>query len=679
MLPPAGCDRSRVGYCMCGIAGFWVPSGRAAKRELEVTARTMASVLRHRGPDDQGVWVDDQSSLALGHCRLSIVDLSHEGHQPMLSADQRYALAFNGEIYNHKSLRDLLERRGHFFHGHSDTEVMLAAINEWGLLAAVDSFIGMFAFGLWDRRTHRLHLVRDRAGEKPLYYGWTDGAFVFGSELKALRAHPGWHARIDRGALALLVRYGYIPAPYSIYENIFKLLPGHVLTLTESQLRSRQTPEPAAYWAAPTVAETAAAKPLSGNAAEARERLRTLLLESTRQQMVADVPLGAFLSGGIDSSLVVALMQSQSPRPIKTFSIGFASAEFNEAAYAKAVAHHLGTDHTEWYVQDQDLQRVIPRLPSIYDEPLADPSQIPTVLLCQLAGAHVKVSLSGDAGDELFGGYNTYRKARQVWRAIRWLPSSWRARAARRLKSFAEVRLELGVAAGEMRQLINRLSNLADLLPAQSDRSLYRLLMSPNRQPQPWLIEPGEPDTLFTTFASWGRLPCLLQRMSLLDFVSYLPDDILAKVDRAAMAASLETRIPLLDHRIVEFAFRLPTSLKQRGSQNKRLLRQVLYQYIPSALVNRPKQGFAAPIAEWLRGPLRAWAEGLLDEARLRQEGFLAARHLRQKWSEHLRQQRDWSSGLWHVLMFQAWYAEQRRAPVHPVVEPRREVEVCQP
>lgn len=645
---------------MCGIAGFWYSSARGPKDELAPIARGMAAVLRHRGPDDYGVWTDEQMSFGLSHSRLAILDLSHEGHQPMISADQRYVLVFNGEIYNFATLRQELETRGHSFRGHSDTEVMLAAFAEWGLRPTLERLVGMFALGLWDRRGRCLHLARDRAGEKPLYYGWTGGVFVFGSELKALRAHPRWGGQVNRGALALLVRYGYIPAPYSIYENIYKLLPGCVLTLSESHLRTRHTPQPVPYWSAPAVAQAAAANPFAGTAAEAREQLRALLLQAVGQQMVADVPLGAFLSGGIDSSLVVALMQAQSRRPIQTFSIGFEQASFNEAAHAKAVAGHLGTDHSELYVQDLDLQQVIPRLPSIYDEPLADPSQIPTVLLCQLAAASVKVSLSGDAGDELFGGYNDYRKAQQVWRVIRWIPRSIRTGLARTVKSWSRVRSD-PLAFSPAQSFLNRLSNLADLLPAASDRSLYRVLMSPNREPQTWLADRTEPQTLFETMNDWEHLPQLLQRMSLLDFLSYLPDDILVKVDRAAMSVSLETRIPLLDHRVIEFAFRLPVAFKQSDHQGKWLLRQLLYQYVPQPLVDRPKKGFAAPIAEWLRGPLRDWAEPLLGERRLRQEGLFDARRIRQKWREHLCQQRDWSAGLWHVLMFQAWLEQQGR------------------
>ena len=669
---------------MCAIVGFWDSSAATAEDELERIAGSMASTLRHRGPDDQGVWADERASLALGHRRLAILDLTREGHQPMRSPDGRYVLSFNGEIYNFEALRGELEHRGHSFRGRSDTEVMLATVCEWGLIPALKRFAGMFAFALWDRHARQLHLARDRAGEKPLYYGWTEGVFVFGSELKALRAHPRWHAGVNRDALALLVRYGYIPTPHSIYEDICKLPPGCVLTLDEADVRVRRTPEPATYWSAQAVAEAGATNPFTGSAEQAGERLRELLLRSVGRQMVADVSLGAFLSGGIDSSLVVALMQAQSRRPIKTFSIGFQQEAFNEAPFAKAVAAQLGTDHTELYVQDRELQQVIPQLARIYDEPFADSSQIPTTLLCRLTGASVKVSLSGDGGDELFGGYQHYRIGQGLWRMSSRIPGPCRKLLARQLKRIARAGLNLQITTGRGNRLLNRLWNLADILPARTDYSLYQLLMSPNREPRSWLKMMNESDAQPGELPTWANLPELLQRMAWLDFVQYLPDDILVKVDRAAMSVSLETRIPLLDHQVVEFAFGLPTAFKQRGRQNKWLLRQILHQYVPSALVDRPKKGFVAPIAEWLRGPMREWAGDLLDETRLRREGFFDARQVRQKWQEYLDQRRDWSPGLWHVLMFQAWLDEQKVMPSQTTLAPsiaerRMEAEACQP
>jgi asparagine synthase (glutamine-hydrolysing) len=643
---------------MCGIAGFWDPRRGAGNTELEQVTLRMATALRHRGPDDQGTWADADAGVALGHRRLAILDLSAEGHQPMQSADGRYMLIYNGEIYNFRLLRAELEQRGHAFRGHSDTEVMLAAFCEWGIRASLQRCIGMFGLAVWDRQTRSLHLGRDRAGEKPLYYGWSGGVFVFGSELKSLRAHPQWQAGIDRRAVALLTRYGYIPAPFSIYENIYKLIPGCLLTLTESQAQSRRSSNPEPYWSPQTVAEAGVAHAFKGTESEAEEQLGSLLLDSVRQQMVADVPLGAFLSGGIDSSLVVALMQAQSRRPIKTFSIGFLQNGFDEAPYAKAVARHLRTDHTELYVQPGDLRQVISRLPTVYDEPFADASQIPTVLLCELARSRVTVSLSGDAGDELFGGYEDYRRAQRIWPMIQRVPRSLRSGLSRALGSSASG-LNLPIRPRAVRHLLSRLVNLSEVLQMPSDRALYRLLMSPNREPLAWLKSKEEPPTRFDDILPWENFPELLHRMTYLDFVSYLPDDILVKVDRAAMSVSLETRIPLLDHRVIEFAWALPNALKQRGGRGKWLLRQVLHQYVPPDLVERPKQGFGVPIAAWLRGPLRPWAEALLSGARLREEGFFDEKIVSQRWGEHLAGMRDWGQALWPILMFQAWLEQQ--------------------
>lgn len=663
---------------MCGIAGFFDPSRNRSVDDCERIARRMANTLAHRGPDDEGSWADPEAGVALGHRRLAILDLSAEGHQPMHSADGRYVLAFNGEIYNFQQLRHELEKSGHSFRGHSDTEVMLAAFCQWGFLAALERFIGMFALALWDRRSGRLHLARDRAGEKPLYYGWAGHALVFGSELKALQAHPGWRAGIDRHALALLARYGYIPAPHCIYENTYKLPPGCALTLTR---RDRKTAVPAPYWSAQSVAEAGAAHPFDGSDQEATDRLVALLQQSVAQQMVADVPVGAFLSGGIDSSLVVAIMQAQSRRPIRTFSIGFPQENLNEARFAKAVARRLGTYHTELYVQSGNLGQVIHQLPRIYDEPFADPSQIPTAILCQLASEHVKVSLSGDGGDELFGGYHRYREAQSRWEVISGIPG--RFELARHLKRVSRAGLNMRIVSGPFRQMLSRVSNLSDVLSGSTDRSLYQMLMSPNREAHLWLKDAKEPETQHDALPGWGRFPELLQRMMCLDLVSYLPDDILVKVDRAAMSVGLETRIPLLDHRIIEFAWSLPSSFKQRRNKGKWLLRQILHQYVPPALVDRPKRGFGAPIAEWLRGPLRDWAGDLLGATRLRQEGFFEPRVIQEKWKEHLSASRDWSSGLWPVLMFQAWLDHQKVVPHHTEAPPsitareRSEAVVC--
>ena len=652
---------------MCGIAGFCDPRRRATKMELERIAFRMSCALHLRGPDDDGTWTDAQAGVGLGHRRLAILDLSREGRQPMLSADGRYVLVFNGEIYNFQELRRELSGHGHSFRGQSDTEVLLAGFCEWGIVPTLRRSLGMFALGVWDRQSRSLLLARDRAGEKPLYYGWMRDALVFGSELKALRAHPHWEANIDRDAVALLTRYGYIPAPFSIYENIRKLPPGCALTLTELELRERDLPVPEPYWSLQTIAESAAAHPFAGTEKEATEQLETLLLDSVRRQMVADVPLGAFLSGGIDSSLVVALMQAQSRRPIKTFSIGFQQPGFDEAPFAKAVARHLGTEHTELYVQPEELMQVICRLPAIYDEPFADNSQIPTVLLCELARSRVIVSLSGDAGDELFGGYEDYRKAQRIWPVLRRIPQTVRSGLARPLEVLTAFGMRGQVPHAVVSNLLCRLANLSKLLPATTDRSFCQLLMSPNREPLAWLQHKQEPPSACASKLTWDRLPDLLHRMMYLDFVSYLPDDILVKVDRAAMAVGLETRIPLLDHRVIEYAWSLPSSLKQRRGRGKWLLRQVLNRYVPRALVERPKKGFNVPVTQWLRGPLRPWAEDMLSAGRLRQDGFLDEKTVRLKWKEHLDNRRDWGLALWHVLMFQAWREQQRRH--RPTVE----------
>jgi asparagine synthase (glutamine-hydrolysing) len=624
--------------------------------------------------------------VALGHRRLAILDLSVEGHQPMQSADGRYVLVFNGEIYNFQELRSQLSDHGHSFRGHSDTEVLLAACCEWGLLAALQRSVGMFALAIWDRQSRSLHLARDRAGEKPLYYGWAGDVFVFGSELRALRGHPRWEARIDRQAVATLTRYGYIPAPYSIYERTWKLPPGCVLTVDMPRLLAQETAPPEPYWSLQKVAEAALARPCEAAEAEATDQLNSLLLNSVRQQMVADVPLGAFLSGGIDSSLVVALMQAQSSRPIKTFSIGFHQHGFDEAPFARAVAGHLETEHTELYVGSDDLLDVIGRLPEVYDEPFADSSQIPTILLCELARSSVTVSLSGDAGDELFGGYEDYRRAQRLWPALERIPRRLRCLLARPLGAFADWQLGSSRRPGAWSQGVERLTNLSRALPMPSDRAFYQLLMSPNRDPLPWLQDKQEPPTRFDEVSDWNTLPDLFRRMMYLDFGTYLPDDILVKVDRAAMSVSLETRLPLLDHRVIEYAWSLPNSLKQRRGCDKWLLCRVLARYVPRSLVERPKHGFKVPISEWLRGPLRDWAEGLLSGGRLSREGFFDGNTIRTKWNQHLDGIRDSGAALWHVLMFQAWLDQQRSARPRPEQSTAATLEsaapaeiVCQP
>ena len=657
---------------MCGLVGFLGghDNDRALfdKSRLELVRR-MADAVTNRGPDDAGAWVDSQAGIALGHRRLSIVDLSPAGHQPMLSANGALVLAFNGEIYNHPALRAELEETGlaPAWRGHSDTETLLAGFSAWGVQATAERCIGMFAFALWSREARTLTLGRDRLGEKPLYYGWQghgdgqgEGAvFLFGSELKALKAHPAFGAAIDRNALCLLMRHNYIPAPYSIYQGIPKLEAGCLLTVSLAQ------PEPqiTRYWCAAQVAIAGAAQPFAGTPVQAVDALEGLLKSAVAQQMMADVPLGAFLSGGVDSSTVVALMQAQSAQRVKTFTIGFNEAGYNEAEHAKAVAAHLGTEHTELYVTPQQAMDVIPRLPALYCEPFSDSSQIPTFLVAQLARQQVTVSLSGDAGDELFCGYNRYLMASGLWKKLSMLPAGSRRLASRGLTAVSPDRWNalLGPVQGWLptslrhANLGDKLHKGAGVLAAGSVDALYLGLVSHWDDPASVVIGGTEPPTLLT-----GNAPALpgldaIQRMMALDTLTYLPDDILVKVDRAAMGVSLEGRVPFLDHRVVEFAWSLPQSMKLRDGVGKWALREVLYRHVPKALIERPKMGFGVPIGDWLRGPLREWAENLLDENRLRREGFFHPAPVRKKWEEHLSGARNWQYHLWDVLMFQAW------------------------
>ena len=643
---------------MCGFAGAF---GSSQEGQASVV-QEMAAAIAHRGPNDAGVWVDTDARIALGHRRLSIVDLSPAGHQPMLSGSGRYVIAFNGEIYNHLDCRASLAMTT-TWRGHSDTETLLAGFDAWGIQATVERCIGMFAFAVWDRQTRTLTLGRDRLGEKPLYYGWQGqgqhAVFLFGSELKALKAHPAFAAGIDRNALCLLMRHNYIPAPYSIYQGIAKLAPGCLLSVSLAQREPKLT----RYWSAANVAVTGCAKPFTGTPGQAVDALEVLLKSAVHQQMMADVPLGAFLSGGVDSSTVVALMQAQSKQRVKTFTIGFNEAGYNEAVHAKAVAAHLGTEHTELYVSAQQALEVIPRLPTLYCEPFSDSSQIPTFLVAQLARQQVTVSLSGDGGDELFCGYNRYLLANRLWQKISLLPPVARRWAARGLTALSPARWNAllgpvqGLLPGVLRQANpgDKLHKAAGVLASSSVDALYLGLVSHWDDPASVVMGGQEPPTLLS-----GNTPQLtgldeIERMMALDALSYLPDDILVKVDRAAMGVSLESRVPLLDQRVVEFAWSLPQAMKLRDGVGKWALRQVLYRHVPKALIERPKMGFGVPIDDWLRGPLRDWAEALLDESRLRREGFFHPAPIRRKWAEHLSGARNWQYHLWDVLMFQAW------------------------
>ena len=652
---------------MCGITGF-IEDRPRQRDSLESTISAMTDALAHRGPDDEGCWLDPERGVALGHRRLSIIDLSAEGRQPMISGSRRYIIVFNGEIYNYRLLQQELASLGHPFRGHSDTEAVLAAIEEWGVEQAVTRFIGMFAFALWDTRDQVLYLVRDRLGIKPLYYGWAGQTFLFASELKAMRRHPDFVGEIDRNSLALYMRHNYVPSPYSIYKDVCKLPAGTMLRLDCSEVQRR--PEPIIYWSARRICELGVAEPFEGSEEEAVTCLQNLLRDAVRIHMESDVPLGAFLSGGIDSSAVVAIMQEQSTRPVKTFTIGFHEQIYNEAEDAKAVATHLRTDHTELYVTEKEAMDCIPLLPQMYDEPFADSSQIPTYLISRLTRSQVTVSLSGDGGDELFAGYNRYVWVRKIWRALGLLPRSVRHGLSRPVGRVAE-RLARAMQHTNYRvfgsfgsnSLAGKLDKLPELMSADHEERIYRILNSHWHKPSHLVMGASEPPTILTDRNQWALLPGLMHRMMFLDLVTYLPDDILAKVDRASMAVSLEARVPLLDHRVVEFAWRIPLGMKLRNGVGKWILRQVLYKYVPQEMVERPKMGFGVPIGIWLRSSLREWAESLLDEGRLKAEGFFDVPSIRQKWREHVLGKWNWQYHLWDILMFEAWLEDQRRLP----------------
>lgn len=654
---------------MCGVGGFWRTSG-ARHESLAIGAARMAESLRHRGPDDAGIFVDADAGLALAHRRLAVIDRSVLGHQPMSSPSGRFVVTYNGEIFNHAQIRDEFEADGFAFHGHSDTEVILAAIERWGLVPALRRFVGMFAFALWDRSERVLTLVRDRMGIKPMYFGWIGRTFAFASELKAIRATPGFENPVNRGALALLLQHGYIPAPHSIYQGIYKLYPGTVLRidrkLAEAEAEiSELTSRSKTFWSIQHAAEAGAANLIDLPDAEAVSELDRLLRDSVALRMEADVPLGAFLSGGIDSSTVVALMQSQTMRPVKTFSVGFHERAFDEAPQARQVAAHLGTEHRELYVTARDALDVVPQLSTICDEPFADPATIPTWLLARLAKQSVTVSLSGDGGDELFCGYNRYMEAERYRRLLNPLSPGIRRMAANALNS------EHGVAARSIRFAASVLPaalrprnpttawrTLAGLLSARDDDERYVRLITQWDGARHVVLGAGDLCTQFTNPEFPDTLSDPLAKMMYMDQKTYLPDDCLNKVDRASMAVSLEARVPLLDHRVVEFAWMLPARLKVRHRQGKWLLRQLLYRYVPPALADRPKKGFAVPIGDWLRGPLREWAEALLSEDRLRNEGYFEVDSIRALWNGHLNYTVNEPYRLWSVLMFQAWLAQ---------------------
>lgn len=644
---------------MCGITGVFTTAASSAD-ELLGTARRMSAALTHRGPDDHGVWADAGSGIAFGFRRLSIIDLSPEGHQPMVSATGRFTIVFNGEVFNYAALRRELDAAGHRFRGHSDTEVMLAAFEAWGVEPAVRRFVGMFAFAVWDRETRALHLGRDRLGIKPLYVFHKPGVLAFASEFKALVTHPAFDRAIDRNALATYLRLLYVPAPATIFRDTAKLQPGHLWTIHRPD---RPLPAPTAYWRLGDVARDGLEQPLEGSDDEIVAQADRLLGDAVGLRMYADVPIGAFLSGGIDSSLVVALMQERSQQPVRTFTVGFGNPQYDESAHAARVARHLGTAHVGVTLGDAELRAAVPRLPELFDEPLADPSQLPTLLVSEVARREVTVALSGDGGDELFAGYNRYLVGRSALRAAgalprparraisslieRGSPESWN-RVGRGLQAV----LPGGIADPRLGEKFYKLRTLAT---ADSPPALYRSLVS--FWPDPTALVPGSVEDGFAAERAWGLLPAAatLERMMLADQLEYLPDDLLAKVDRASMAVSLETRVPLLDHRVVEFSWRLPARFKVRGGQGKWLLRRLLRRRVPDELVARPKMGFSVPIDAWLRGPLRPWAEDLLAEATLARDGFLAPDPVRRTWREFLAGRGSAGLGLWAVLVFQAW------------------------
>lgn len=647
---------------MCGIAGFLDARGALDAEHLAATGAAMAATLRHRGPDDSGVWIDPAVGISLAHQRLAILDLSPAGRQPIVSSCGRLVLTYNGEIYNHAELRRELEARGRRFRGHCDSEVLVEACAEWGVETALGRLNGMFAFAVWDRVTRMLALARDRVGIKPLYWARFGNLFMFGSELKALRAHPGWAPEIDRDSLAAFVRYSYVPAPHSIYCGVFKLLPGHLLVLPYAD-----APEIHPYWDAREVAAAAAADRLDVSEAEAVDDLESLLRDTVGRHMAADVPLGAFLSGGIDSSVVAALMQAQSSRPINTYTIGFAEPRYDEARHAREVAAHLGTAHTELYVAPEQALAIIPELPRWYDEPFADSSQIPTLLLSELTRRHVTVALSGDGGDELLGGYTSYYKARALAQAGRYLPMPLRGATAGATAAATEWILAGGAMLSGILPVflrhklsLNRRSVLTHTFVGASENDLYRQVVCPLEDSAAVMSDARERPDLLQDATTEATLPDFMERIGFLDMMTRLPDGMLTKVDRASMAFGLEVRVPLLDHRVVEYVWRLAPALKYvDAGENKRLLRRVLYRYVPRALVDRPKRGFDVPIKAWLWGPLRAWAEELLDERRLAEDGFFDPTLVRARWHEHLAGMHNRGKLLWRVLMFQQWRRHQ--------------------
>lgn len=658
---------------MCGIVGVITSDPQDDATSLERSIHAMTDVLFHRGPDDSGMWLEAKSGVALGHRRLSVIDLSPLGHQPMVSADGQFILSYNGEVYNFQELRDELAALGYPFKGHSDTEVLVAGFAHWGVHETLCRSDGMFALAVWNRQTRRLTLARDRVGKKPLYYGWCDKRFFFASELKAVRAHPNFVAEIDRDALALYLCYSWLPCPHTIYRGMFQLSPGTSIEIDPTDKVARK-PKERPFWSARDVAEAGARNPLSPDIKTATSIAKSVLSGAVAARMVADVSVGAFLSGGVDSSVVVALMQAQATRPVKTFSIGFTEEAYNEAEHAKAVAEHLGTDHTELYVTPADCMDVIPKLPTLYDEPLGDYSQIPTYLVSALARREVTVALSGDGGDELFAGYSSYPAALERWNAAhggrrRW-PEPVRKHALPHLIELARSGQDAVTASAILpakmrRRMGKRFRNLEkNLAPLAvgGPAEVYARHRQRTTRPDELVIGAREIPTRLTESADWANVDDPLLAMQQLDFITYMVDDVLVKVDRASMACSLEVRCPMLDPAVIEMAWQLPRSLRLGPDGGKPVLRSVLANYVPRHLFERPKRGFDVPLALWLRGPLRDWAESLLDESRLHAEGYMRPDAVRNIWSQHLSCEHEHTFLIWSILMFQAWL-EQWHAP----------------
>jgi len=646
---------------MCGIVGYWDNIG------VDTTIiENMVQQITHRGPDGAGIWISEIPTLALGHRRLSIVDLTQAGYQPMLSSCKRFVITFNGEIYNHLKIRAILnnENSGFNWRGHSDTETLITALQHWGIEKTLKKLEGMFAFALWDKQKKILTLGRDRLGEKPLYYGWQNKTFMFASELKAFKKNPNFIGEIDREAISLQMRHSYIPAPFTIYKNIRKLTPGCYLNINFEKMLSNDHLSPVPYWSFSDTIKKGQQNLLCGSETDAIDGLDILLTNSVHKQMMSDVPVGAFLSGGIDSSLITALMQINSNKPINTFTIGFNESDYSEAIHAKLVSEYLGTNHNELYLSHQDALDIIPQLPTLYDEPFSDASQIPTFLLSKMTRDHVTVSLSGDGGDELFGGYNRYVWSRSIWQYLNKFPLPIRKIIQNILMTFPPLTwnklidnishlLPRKMRFNNMGDKIHKLANLFDS-PNQS--YMYSKLISHWDNTTDLVLGlKKEPHTILSDNNKYLKELSFTENMMYIDSISYLPDDILVKVDRASMGVSLETRVPFLDHNLIEFSWKIPLHMKILEGEGKWLLKEVLYKYVPRKLVDRPKMGFGIPIDSWLRGPLREWGESLLDENKLRKQGYLNPEPIRKKWSEHQSGNRNWQYHLWDVLMFQSW------------------------